>query len=523
MADAHVNLTTNDAGGTPTCDSRLNLPPCAIVIFGASGDLTARKLFPALFSLHRSGHFPESFVILGCSRSELDDDQFRARMREAVERSGDFERQAWETMAPRLYYQQVSYEDAAGYAALAARLDDIDRVQGTRGNRLFYLAVPPTLYETIAACLGETGLAVEHGESFSRIVVEKPFGHDLRSAQALDAILHRSFGEPQVFRIDHYLAKETVQNILMFRFANAIFEPVWNRNHIDYISVIAAENLGVEHRAGYYDKAGVLRDMFQNHMMQLLALAAMDAPTCFHADRVRDEKVRLYRGLKPFEVADEFKDLVLGQYGPGMIDGKHVVAYRDEKGVDPRSLTPTFAMIRAFVDNWRWKGVPFFLTSGKRLARKASRIVVQFKDVPHSMLHEVAQERLEANQLVFGIYPDEVIHMSFMAKLPAPRLCLRPVVMHYGFDDAEPGPRLEAYEKVLLDCILGDHMLFWRQDGVEQTWGFLTPILEMCETCGELERHLHSYPAGSWGPERAVALHPGFARDVSMKTSEGEA
>lgn len=523
MANAHDSLTPVEGGEALSCAARLKLPPCVIVVFGASGDLTARKLFPALFSLHRSGHFPESFVIIGCSRSELDDEQFRARMRAAVEEAGDFERQAWEIMASRLYYQQMDYDDVTGYTALAARLNEIDQRQGTRGNRLFYLAVPPTLYETIAACLGEAGLAAEHGEAFSRIVVEKPFGHDLQSARALDATLHRSFGEAQIFRIDHYLAKETVQNILMFRFANAIFEPVWNRNHIDYVSMVAAESIGVEHRAGYYDKAGVLRDMFQNHMMQLLAFAALEPPTCFHADRVRDEKVRLYRSLKPFDVAGEFKDLVLGQYEAGMIDGKQVLKYRHEQGVDPRSLTPTFAMIRAFVDNWRWKGVPFFMTSGKRLTRKISRIIIQFKDVPHSMLHEVAQERLEANRLVFGIYPDEVIHMSFMAKQPAPRLCLRPVVMHYGFGDARPGPRLEAYEKVLLDCILGDHMLFWRQDGVELTWGFLTPILEMCETCGELERHLHSYPAGSWGPERAAELHPGFARDVSMKTPEREA
>jgi glucose-6-phosphate 1-dehydrogenase len=435
-------------------------------------------------------------------------------MREALQ-DRSVREDVWERMASRLFYHRMEYDRGEGYAALAETLQRLGKEFGTNGNRLFYLAVPPALYPVIAEHLGRAGMASrEAGEGFSRMVVEKPFGHDLQSARDLDTTLHRYFTEEQIFRIDHYLAKETVQNILMFRFANAIFEPVWNRTYIDYVSIIAAESLGVEHSAGYYDTAGVLRDMFQNHMMQVLALSAMDPPARFHADRVRDEKTRLYRSLRPFDVSGGFSDLVLGQYVPGAAEGKEWPGYREEKGVSPESMTPTFAMIRAYVDNWRWQGVPFYLTSGKRLKRKITRIVVQFKEVPHSMLRDIVEDAIVANRLVLGIYPDELIHMSFMSKVPAPSLCLEPVVMHYGLENRNSGERLDAYEKVLADCILGDQMLFWRQDGVELTWGFLTPILEMCETCGDLERHLHTYPAGSWGPEPVSVLHPEFLRDV---------
>ncbi len=351
--------------------------------------------------------------------------------------------------------------------------------------------------------------------------MEKPFGHDLDSARSLDAALHEHFAEAQIFRIDHYLAKETVQNILMFRFANAIFEPIWNRNFIDHVSIIAAESLGVGHRAGYYDSAGVLRDMFQNHMMQLLALSAMEPPSRFMPDLVRDEKVRLYRSLRPFNVENEFADLVLGQYSSGESGGEAVPGYPEEDRVSPDSVTPTFAMLRAYIDNWRWQGVPFFITSGKRLKAKVSRIVVQFKDVPHSMLRGVVESTIDANRLTLDIQPEEAIHMTFMAKQPAPKLCLRPVVMNYGFDEGLEDSRsagLDAYEKVLLDCIVGDQMLFWRQDGVELTWGFLTPILEMCEECGDLDRHLHHYAAGTWGPQTACELHPQYLKDISPDT-----
>ena len=351
--------------------------------------------------------------------------------------------------------------------------------------------------------LGDAGLSIE-GENengWSRIVVEKPFGNDLDSAIDLDRILHQCFKEHQIFRIDHYLAKETVQNILMFRFANAIFEPLWNRRYIDHISIIAAETLGVEHRAGFYEQAGVLRDMFQNHMMQLLSMTAMDPPSLFEADRVRDEKARVYRALRPFPVEDLKEYLILGQYISGKINGENVPAYREEPGVSPDSLTPTFAMMKLFLDNWRWQGVPFYLISGKRLAEKSTNISIQFKEVPHSMFRQILGEHITANRLTLFIYPDEKITLTFQAKSPGARVSVRSVTMDFLYNDHRTGLEFDAYEKVLLDCMLGDHMLFWRQDGVELCWSFLTPILNKCETCGDRGEMLLPYASGSWGPK----------------------
>jgi glucose-6-phosphate 1-dehydrogenase len=364
--------------------------------------------------------------------------------------------------------------------------------------------------------LGESDLAVEgeNGKGWSRIVVEKPFGRDLDTAIDLDQSLHDYFGEHQIFRIDHYLAKETVQSILMFRFANAIFEPIWNRRYIDRVSITASETLGVEHRAGYYEEAGVLRDMFQNHMMQLLALTAMDPPSLFEADRVRDEKIRVYRALRPFPVKDLQSHLVLGQYGAGMIDGKRVPAYRYEPGVRPDSLTPTFAMMKIFLDNWRWQGVPFYLTSGTRLARKVTEIAIQFKEVPHSMFRLTLGEPIQANRLVLGIYPDEKISLTFQTKSPGARVCLRSVTMDFHYHQNYSGPVLEAYEKVLLDCMLGDQMLFWRQDGVELCWSFLTPLLRECETCSDRSEMLFPYESGTWGPKAVEELKKNQRKDI---------
>jgi glucose-6-phosphate 1-dehydrogenase len=337
-------------------------------------------------------------------------------------------------------------------------------------------------------------------------VVEKPFGRDLKSAMELDRTLHESFREEQIFRIDHYLAKETVQNILMLRFANSIFEPLWNRGFVDHVDITAAEALGVEHRAGYYEQAGVLRDMFQNHMMQLLALVAMEPPSLFEAERVLDEKAKVYRSLRPFPVDDLQGYLVLGQYGEGRVDGERVRAYRLEPGVSPDSLTPTFARMKVFVDNWRWQGIPFFLTSGKRLARKSTEIVIHFKEVPHSMFRRTLQEEIRPNRLILGIHPEENISLTFQTKSPGARVSLRSVTMDFHYHQNHGGPFLDAYEKVLLDCMLGDHMLFWRQDGVELCWAFLTPILMECETCSNRPEMLHPYESGSWGPAAAARL-----------------
>ncbi|MGM0539913.1 MAG: glucose-6-phosphate dehydrogenase [Thermodesulfobacteriota bacterium] len=483
--------------------------PAVIVIFGATGDLTWRKLFPSLFALYQNQLLPENVCIVGTARSRLSHDDFRKSMRRSVEPEPDREPTGWDALSQRLFYHPVSYDQEETFTSLKSFLDELDVTFATQGNRLFYLAVPPNVYPAIAHQLGRAGLTQEDSKagSWIRFVVEKPFGHDLESARELDKALHSSFAEHQIFRIDHYLAKETVQNILMLRFANSIFEPIWDRRYIDSVSITAAEQLGVEHRAGYYDRFGILRDMFQNHMMQLLALCAMEPPSIFEAERVRDEKTKVYRCLRPFPTSELDNYLVLGQYAAGQIKGKKVRGYREEPNVDPQSLTPTFASMKVFLDNWRWQGVPFYLTSGKRLAEKRTEIKVQFKHVPNSMFRGILGEDISANRLTLGIQPKEEIHLSFQTKVPGPKVCLRTVKMHFDYNQGYTGPVLEAYQKVLLDCLLGDHTLFWRQDGVELCWGFLTPILIECD-CPDQGKRLHTYEAGTWGPEAVNNLLP---------------
>jgi glucose-6-phosphate 1-dehydrogenase len=486
----------------------VTVEPCSLIIIGASGDLTHRKLVPALFNLHINNRLPSPFRIIGCGRTKMENEEFRDRMREALHERGKVSPQLWKTFAGFLSYRNMDYGDLPSYLELKEYLQDMDRDHGTKGNRIFYLAIPPTLYEKTAEMLGRAGLAEETQESggWSRIVVEKPFGRDLSTAIALDKVLHRHFQEDQIFRIDHYLAKETVQNILLFRFANAIFEPLWNRRYIESVNITTAETLGVEHRAGFYDQAGVLRDMFQNHMMQLLALTAMEPPSLFEADRVLDEKAKLYRALRPFPVENLQDFLVLGQYDQGVIEGKEVPAYRKEPGVQRDSLTPTFAMMKIFIDNWRWQGVPFYLSSGKRLAEKRTEIVIQFKEVPHSMFRRTLGEDIRANRLTLGISPEERLTLTFQTKNPGPQVFLRSVTMNFHYHQGYEGPILDAYEKVLLEVMTGDHMLFWRQDGVELCWSFLTPILVECETCEVRTEMLLPYPAGSWGPDAVSDL-----------------
>jgi glucose-6-phosphate 1-dehydrogenase len=497
---------TTDVGGSCEFATPGSLTPCTLVIFGASGDLTARKLIPSFYDLHVTNSLPENFVIVGSSRTKLTHEEFRAKLKQGIAKDNDVDLQAWDEFATRIFYHPVTYDSVGSYLELADFLHDLDVKLNTEGNRIFYLAVPPTLYPVIAEKIGEGGLSREetNGNGWARIVVEKPFGRDLQTAMDLDKVLHKSFEEHQIFRIDHYLAKETVQNILMFRFANTIFEPIWNRNYIDYVGIIAAENLGVENRAGYYEQAGVLRDMFQNHMAQLMALTAMEPPSLFEDDRVREEKIQVARSVRPFSTETLADNLILGQYKTGMIDGNEVIGYREEKGVNPDSITPTFAMMRMFVDNWRWQGVPFYLASGKRLARKETKIVVQFKDVPHSMFREVFDEKIVANRLVMGVFPDEEITLTFQTKVPGARSCLRPVTMDFKYYQGFQGSPLDAYAKVLLDVILGDHMLFWSQEGVALTWAYLTPVLQECETCANREGQLHPYEAGSWGPAESL-------------------
>ncbi len=488
--------------GGEACRTPVPTDPCTVVIMGATGDLTTRKLLPALFDLHQKKTLPDPFRVVGCGRTPWGSEEFRRRVHDALAAAGRVEPQAWARFAAQLHYRRVSLEDTGSAAELDRFLQDLDRAHPTGGNRIFYLALPPGLYRGTVEHLGRAGMGREHldGRGWSRIVLEKPFGTDLKSGRELDASLHRHFAEHQIFRIDHYLAKETVQNILMFRFANAIFEPIWNRRYIDHVRIRATETLGVEHRAGYYESSGVLRDMFQNHMLQLLALTAMEPPPRFEAELARDERAKVFSALRPFPVEAIEEFLVLGQYAAGTIDGRPVPAYRAEEGVDPGSLTPTFAAMKVFVDNWRWQGVPFYLTSGKRLAQKKTEIAIQFKQVPYSMFRHTLGEPISANRLTMSIYPDERIALSFQTKNPGAVVCLRTVTMDFDYHQHDTGPVLDAYEKALLDCMLGDHMLFWRRDGVERSWAFLTPVLDECEGCPDRRRRLHFYAAGSAGP-----------------------
>ncbi len=488
------------------------LDPCILVIFGASGDLAGRKLLPALFSLFRQGALPRPFLVVGCARTEFSSDSFRVAVWERLQAQGAAEGAAWEHFAPHLHYLSFDYSSLASYVLLNNFLQELEKQHHTRGNRIFYLAVPPSLYQEVALLLHQAGMAEQwvRGQGWARIVVEKPFGRDLASAVELNRTLRQGFGEEQIFRIDHYMAKETVQNVLIFRFANTIFEPLWHRHYIEQVGIIAAETLGVEQRASFYEETGVLRDMFQNHMLQLLALIAMEPPSLFEAQRVRDEKAKVFRSLKPLEMPLAPGTVVLGQYTAGEANGRRVPGYREEPGVSPHSLTPTFALLTVHLDNWRWQGVPFYLLSGKRLAKKITRIVIQFREVPHSLFRNVHLGPIQPNRLIIGIHPEENITLTFETKNPGAVVCLRRVTMEFPYYQNYRGPILEAYEKSLLDVIQGDQMLFWRQDAVELAWQYLDPLVHACESCPDLAHLLRFYPAGSWGPPEAAAMSAGW-------------
>jgi len=483
-------------------------PPCLLVIMGAAGDLTRRKLVPALYAMHRTGHLPASFAILGTARLEMDDTAFRAAMRAACDTFGEAVTDAeWASFAARLHYQTGNFNDAGAYLALAARIAELDARHATDGNRMFFLATLPSLYAGIAAQLGAAGLVhTDPDGPFSRVLIEKPFGHDLASAQALNHALHEVFREEQIFRIDHYLAKETVQNILVLRFANAVFEPLWNRQHIDYVQISAAEHIGVGSRGGYYEESGVLRDMVQNHLLQLLALIVMEAPLNFTADRVRDRKVDVFRALRPLIGEDVYRDVVLGQYAASA-DGA-VQGYHQEAGVAPDSITPTFAALKVQVDNWRWQGVPFYLRTGKRLAQGCAEVVVQFRSIPFCVFgEEDTCARIAPNRLVLHIQPDESVHLEFATKAPGPGIAVDTARMHFDFQDRYPDAP-PPYQRLLLDALRGEQLLFNRSDGVEMSWRFITPILEAYADHPGAEPY--AYPAGSQGPVAADTL---IARD----------
>jgi glucose-6-phosphate 1-dehydrogenase len=474
-----------------------------LVVFGASGDLTKRKIIPSLYRLWRNNFLPENFFVLGTARTEMNREGFLEEMREAARTAhpGDFDEASWEGFGSRLYYQPVDYDSQASYRSLLESCRPLEGKHQTGRKLIIYLAVPPTVYETIITNIGVAGFSEEDG-GYTHIVIEKPFGRDLESAGRLNGILRTHFKERQIYRMDHYLAKETVQDILMFRFANSIFEPLWNRRYIDHVQITVSETLGVEHRAGYYEKAGVLRDMFQNHIFQLLALVAMEPPSVFEAERVRDEKVKVFRSIRPFPLDRLGECAAVGQYGGGSIDGTPVAGYREEPGVPPGSITPTFAALRVMIDNWRWNGVPFYLRSGKRLPRRKAEISIHYKPVPHLMFARTIEERIEPNMLILRVQPDEGISLYFQTKNPGSKVCLRPVLMDFSY------PRiffLSDYERILLDCMQGDQMLFVREDGVNETWALLSPLIERLEAETRAE-DFPNYASGSAGPVEADRL-----------------
>ncbi len=487
-----------------TVECEIEVPnPFCLVIFGASGDLTKRKIVPAVYRLYRNGFLPEGFFVLGTARSPMSDEDFRDQMLDAVKQAfpDDFSQNVWDKFAEKLCYCNIDYSDAGTYGAIKDRLEPLEKKFRTGENRIFYLAVPPGIYESVILNIGESRLSEEQS-GYSHVVIEKPFGRDTDSARSLNSALGRSFSERQIYRMDHYLAKETVQSILIFRFANSIFEPLWNRRYIDHVQITVAETLGVEHRAGYYEHAGVLRDMFQNHIFQLLALTAMEPPSVFEADRVRDEKVKVFRSIRPFPIDSAGEHAVLGQYGSGAIDGAEVLGYRGEPGVSPASNTPTFAALKVFIDNWRWNGVPFYLRSGKRLPKREAAISIHYKPVPHMMFKGIIEDHIEPSTLVLRLQPDEGITLEFQTKAPGGKLCLNKVLMDFSYQTVFT---FEAYERVLLDCMQGDQMLFVREDGVDATWSLLTPLIEKLESeAGRLR--FPNYASGSEGPAEAVKL-----------------
>jgi glucose-6-phosphate 1-dehydrogenase len=484
-------------------------PPCAVVIFGASGDLAYRKLVPALFSLMERGVLDPRSIIVGTARTPYTDESFRERMSSSLREAGAGTSGA-EAFVRNLCYVPIDYTAPESYARLARRIEALEDEGSSRRRRIFNLALPPSLYGPVAEKLGEAGLADEEASSggWSRLIVEKPFGRDLESAMDLNGTLARWFSEKQVFRIDHFMTKETVQNILVFRFANAIFEPLWNRNYIEYVRINASESLGIEDRAGYYEEAGVIRDMLQNHLMQLLALVAMEPPARFDAERLRDKQAELFRVLRRFPLEDARGNLALGQYGAGTSDGRQVGSYREEEGVAPDSKTPTYALMKVFLDNWRWQGVPFFLSSGKRLRRKVSRIDIQFRAVPHSMFPPTVRQDLRANRLVLGIQPEEDIFLDFQAKKPGPSLCLRTVGLKFGYGSAASGTALDAYAKAIMDAVAGDQTLFWRRDCLEHCWAYFDDLVDALDACGHGLCDLETYESGSWGPSAALEMLP---------------
>jgi len=480
--------------------------PCTLVIFGASGDLTKRKLVPALYNLARQRLLPESFAILGIARNPFTTETFRAQIAAEVrdESSTSLDAGLWDSIVSRLYYLSGEFDDPGVYKKLGGELARIDKDHGTRGNVLFYLATSPDFFATIPKHLNEAGLTRDDGERWTRVIVEKPFGRDLASALKLNSALEEVLEEKQIYRIDHYLGKETVQNILVFRLANGIFEHLWNAKYIDHVQITVAETLGVEQRGGYYDHSGALRDMVPNHIFQLITLTAMEPPISFEADAVRDEQVKVLRAMKPLSDEDVLTHTVRGQYGAGTIGNRKLPNYRAEKDVDPHSNTETFAAMELAVDNWRWTGVPFYLRVGKALAKRVTEITVQFKQPPFTLFRDTSIDALSPNQLVINVQPDEGISLSFGAKIPGATVKLGEVNMNFRYSDYFGSTPATGYERLLYDAMCGDQTLFQRADMVEAAWKTVDPVLAVWQALPA--RSFPNYAAGSWGPKEADTL-----------------
>jgi glucose-6-phosphate 1-dehydrogenase len=479
--------------------------PCTVVLFGASGDLAKRKVIPAMYDLAQHNSLGERYAIVGFARTPMTDESFRATIGEAaktISEVGPIEPAKWDAFAANLYYSAGEYGDQNSYAQLAKKLTELDAEKKLGGNRLFYLSTPPEVYPDIVGQLGQAGLARPSGpNSWVRIIIEKPFGRDLATAKELNKIVLNVFEEKQVYRIDHYLGKDTVQNLLVLRFGNGIFEPLWNRNYVDHVQITAAETLGVERRGGFYETAGALRDMIQSHVLQLTSLVSVEPPASFDATAVRNEKLKILQSIRPYNLEMVAQSVVRGQYAPGTLNGQHLAGYREEPGVNPKSRTETFVAMRVLIDNWRWAGVPFYLRTGKRLATRSTEIMIQFKCAPHIVFRD---RKIEPNRLVLNIQPDEGISVSFGAKRPGTEMSIGNVTMNFSYREGFGGASRSAYATLLNDCLRGDATLFDRGDSVEAAWWLVEPILDVWSAAKTAT--VPMYPAGAWGPKESDQL-----------------
>jgi glucose-6-phosphate 1-dehydrogenase len=477
--------------------------PCVMVLFGASGDLTMRKLVPALYNLVKAKLLPSNFAVMGVAHDDLSVEQFRTQVTQFLQNE-DRASDSWKWFTERLFYQRGDFADPAAYASLRARLAEIDTTLGTAGNYLYYLAVAPRFFAEVVQQLGKAGLADQEDARWRRVVIEKPFGNDLDSAKTLNKQCKAVLAENQIYRIDHYLGKETVQNILVFRFDNAIFEPIWNRRYIDHVEITNAETVGVEQRGGYFDTAGTLRDMVPNHIMQLLSLTAMEAPASLNADAVRNEQAKVLRAVQPLDPDDVLERSVRGQYGEGALGGEKVPGYRAEPGVAPSSKTETYAALRLNIDNWRWAGVPFYIRTGKRMAKRHTEITIQFRQTPTDLFRNAALHQTQHNQLVIQIQPVEGISLSFGATIPGPVLHVGAVDMSFEYSKYFGTDSNTGYEVLIYDCMIGDATLFQRADMVEAGWKIVDPVLDVWKALPP--RRFPNYAAGTWGPKEADDL-----------------